>query len=125
MDTAKFDIAMAVLSIVKAKWSDDSIILEMYSNGREQGFALLRANLKVVFSENRRTDDVVVYAGKSSDFSMQGNVPSEEVYKNKRLFSHYESAASYIKSSLFPKDDSVVILERQDLTDYGEGYCGY
>ena len=75
--------------------------VEAYANGREQGYSICYfANpiLKVSFSENRNSDDIVVYAGKDSEFSMQGNVPGDEPYKNAKYFRYdrIDEAAQFI-----------------------------
>lgn len=79
--------------------------VEAYVNGREQGFCLnnYTSNRKVSFSENRNSDSIVVYHGFSSDFLMQGNTPSEAVYRGaSRYFAYneYELAAQFIHDML-------------------------
>lgn len=74
-----------------------------YSNGRENGFCLKLFEgskfLVIAFSEYRKSDDIVVYIGDSfSDFEMQGNIPSESVYENKKMFGDEERAVEYIVS---------------------------
>lgn len=76
-----------------------------YSNGRENGFCLrlFEGNkfLVIAFSEYRSSDDIVVYIGDSfADFEMQGNVPSDEVYENKKMFGDEEQAVEYIVSKI-------------------------
>jgi hypothetical protein len=95
--------ARKVLAIVKrlAKNSkDDSYIaVESYVNCREQGFALAsHDNAKVAFSEFRRSDDIVVYFGIRSDFELNTNIPSEEVYESAKFFraNEHEKAARFI-----------------------------
>ena len=70
--------------------SKEEVLLEMYSNGREQGY-----HLKVVtedgtawgcsFSENRNSDQLIVYIGTGETFwvpfQMSGNVPTEAISK--------------------------------------------
>lgn len=81
------------------------LLTEPYCNGREQGFSVSnwKTNNKVSFSESRNSDQIVVYFGKSTDFSMQGNTPSEELYKNKMFFDclEVEKAADFIIDHLF------------------------
>ncbi len=95
--------ARKVLAIVKrlAKNSkDDSYVaVESYVNCREQGFALAsHDNAKVAFSEFRRSDDIVVYFGKRSDFAFNTNIPSEEVYESAKFFrfDQHEKAARFV-----------------------------
>jgi hypothetical protein len=95
--------ARKVLAIVKrlAKNSkDDSYVaVESYVNCREQGFALSsHDHAKVAFSEFRRSDDIVVYFGTRSEFAVNTNIPSEEVYESARFFRYnqHEAAAKFI-----------------------------
>jgi hypothetical protein len=95
--------ARKVLAEVKrwAKFSqDDSVIaIESYANCREQGYALASCDdLKVVFSEFRRSDDIVVYFGARKDFAFNTNIPSEEVYESAKFFRPFEveQAAKFI-----------------------------
>jgi len=86
-----------VLKIVKKELNKKKrYYLEFYENGREHGYAITDFNIKIVFSENRNSDDVVVYYAESNKFSMQGNIPDEEVYKDKKFFQNIEDAAKYI-----------------------------
>ena len=65
--------------------------LEPYKNGRERGWCLLttkEGHTKMVcFAEHRSSDAIVVYSGKSVEFSCGGNVPSDEVWKKAKTFS--------------------------------------
>jgi hypothetical protein len=92
--------ANAVLSIVLDQAKDSSqFYVEPYVNGREVGWciSMLMAR-RVAFSENRNSDSIVVYSGDVVDFSMQGNVPDENVYRNSVMFDHnaYLAAATFI-----------------------------
>lgn len=102
-------VATAVLAVVNTILNDDDQVdrfhVEAYSNGREQGYHIRGwaddigcEGLGISFSENRNSDHIVVYTGKSSSFSMQGNVPQEGVYKNAKYFEYgeYYKAASFI-----------------------------
>lgn len=94
--------AVGVLAAVKYL-TDKELYLEPYLNGRECGFAIritnnIGSDKKIVFSETRRSDKIVVYVGRSTDFSMEGNSPSDEVYKNARYFPclEFAKAAEFI-----------------------------
>jgi len=82
--------------------NESEACLEAYSNGREQGLCLWvfieQEIYKFSFSEKRNSDDIVVYYGKTLDFSMQGNVPSEKVYKDAKYFPYFAipQAAEFI-----------------------------
>jgi hypothetical protein len=101
--------ARKVLGFVKKglktlKPADDPVTLEVYTNCREQGFALHRytgdrtADRKVAFSEHRRSDMIAVYFGGREDFEFNTNIPSDEVYKNARFFQYdqHEKAAKFV-----------------------------
>jgi len=89
-------VAKNVLILVNKYMSKElqkDCTVEAYSNGREQGYSIICWSsenvvkmLRVCFSEYRNSDDIVVYCGKHSDFSMAGNVPNDEVYANKKFF---------------------------------------
>ncbi len=84
--------------------------VEAYSNGREQGYHI---NVRekggfrgVSFSENRNSDSIVIYfANECTDFSMQGNVPDEKVYRNATYMNpgDYDGAARFIIDFLLGK----------------------
>lgn len=92
--------ANAVLSIVLDQAKDSSqFFVEPYVNGREVGWCIsMFMTRRVAFSENRNSDSIVVYRGDVVDFSMQGNVPNEKVYRNSAMFDHdgYLAAAKFI-----------------------------
>lgn len=92
--------ANAVLSIVLDQSKDSSqFIVEPYVNGREVGWCISTFMTRMVaFSENRNSDSIVVYSGDVFDFSMQGHVPTEKMYRNSVMFDHdgYLAAATFI-----------------------------
>jgi hypothetical protein len=67
-----------------------NLYLEPYQNGREHGWSLSYKMRKVAFSEYRNSDQIVVYCGTLADFHLQGNVPSDKVYKRREMFSSEE-----------------------------------
>lgn len=112
MLTQKNAKAYAVLAIVYHMLNDDEfekLTFEPYVNGREIGFSIKNLRntpppharlrqIQAVFSENRNSDQIVVYTGDTIAFSMQGNVPCEETYENARYFAAdaYLEAATYV-----------------------------
>ena len=78
--------------------TDESLVLDMYANGREAGYHLRCSNgfkdpflmWACSFSESRNSDQLVVYIGKIMDFDMAGNIPNELTYKNKKFYSEGE-----------------------------------
>ncbi len=78
IDTYKIRVAHKVLKAIRAKLSkvsagDNHLHLEHYQNGREQGYLVVNyptPSLKMVtkwvaFSENRNSDNIVVYPGQN------------------------------------------------------------
>lgn len=89
----KQSLGTAVLALLYHKRlgeQPNSYIIEPYVNGRETGWSVKSwASVgcrMVVFSENRSSDQIVLYCGRSADFSMQGNVPSDRVWREARYF---------------------------------------
>lgn len=107
---AKASAVLAILCDMYEESAWNKLNVEPYLNGRESGFAVhdfYQASKKVAFSENRNSDNIVVYYGTSSDFSMQGNTPSEKSYRNAKFFSYdeYHKAAKWIYEFLNAKAD--------------------
>lgn len=105
IDRHKLSVANKVLNAISRLSKGHKFILETYSNGREQGYALLidkTYSKKVAFSESRGSDHIVVFFGNSDDFDFIGNVPSYNVYKTAKFFSPYETekAANFIIEQL-------------------------
>jgi hypothetical protein len=81
IDTSKVNAARAVLKainkrLLKVKTTENYLYLNHYQNCREQGFIIInRSNGKtrwVAFSENRNSDDIVVYPSTGEVVPMQG-----------------------------------------------------
>ena len=102
MLTKQNSVGFAVLALVFSKLEEDEIrnlLVEPYLNGRESGFAIQfpERNCKLAFSEDRNSDSIIVYNGLNHEFSMQGNVPSDSVWKNSK---HYAGDAIYLAADL-------------------------
>lgn len=100
-DQSKVKVAFNILKKVKDILSKNEGIyyLECYQNGRESGFCI-NNNLGdkfVAFSENRNSDDIVVYTS-NVPFNMAGNIPSDEVYQQRKFFNYRKTkeAAEFI-----------------------------
>jgi hypothetical protein len=100
--------AYAILGIIANELSDEefkNLVVEPYLNGRECGFsvyfALRSVDVKLIFSEYRRSDNIVVYKGKAHEF-FPSNSLTEEIYKNSLTFQPYGyyEAATYIVNQL-------------------------
>jgi hypothetical protein len=98
-------LAQVISSLTEGEFRN--LWVEPYLNGRENGFSVQffscsifgYPDVKVTFSRNRNSDSLVVYAGNSAGFSMQGNGLTEEIYNNRRLFRHdqaYLAAAKVV-----------------------------
>jgi len=101
---SKADAVLAVLNELISEEDKHVLYLEMYSNGREQGYHIKNFDnhQAVSFSENRCSDQIVVYRGSLVLFNMQGNVPNKEIYEHAKYFKYneYTKAAQYIHSYL-------------------------
>ena len=92
-----------VLAAVK-KLVTGTFWLYPYQNGREHGWALVAntstgdGHRQVCFSEDRRSDNIVVYTGDLACFYPAGNVPNDSAYENAQYFpcGAYEDAARAI-----------------------------
>ena len=96
----KVGVALGVLKYVKVPKND--VVVQTYSNCREQGLFLSRwftnQERAVSFAENRNSDDIVVQFGVRSDFDSYG-VLNEKAYKtNKKYFNYnqHEEAGTFI-----------------------------
>jgi len=79
------------------------VTVDCWSNGREQGFHLSRyshspePNLELVFAQQRNSDMVLVVVGKSLDFDITTNQPSDEIWETGRKeYGHDEDAVFHI-----------------------------
>lgn len=91
------------VNIVPRDEHEDIVIVEVYENCRERGFALASCDgRKVAFSEHRNSDSIVVYCGARKDFEMNTNIPSDRVWENAKFFNPGEAqeAAFFILSYL-------------------------
>lgn len=86
-------VADAILAILNTMVNDETDMWqEPYQNGREHGHSIScrlpdRLERKqVAFSKDRNSNRIVVYYGVNTDFSMQGNTPSDKVYDNRKIF---------------------------------------
>lgn len=112
-NTSKIDLAMIIVTMFKnevihldGRYDTDSLRIHMdcFENCREQGFMLHISNflsneeykqISVAFSENRNSDDIVVYY--SNKYESGGNY-SDEFWNNRKFFrynEHYQ-ASEYI-----------------------------
>jgi len=97
-------IADAVLSLIEYLWETDTFAIDVlpYQNGREHGWAILATSNMVAFSEDRNSDNIVIYYGKMRDFDPQGYTPDDATYRNRAFYPLQDiyGAAQYIVSIL-------------------------
>tara|TARA_R110002051_G_scaffold317822_1_gene399440 strand:- start:303 stop:680 length:378 start_codon:yes stop_codon:yes gene_type:complete len=87
-------------------------MIDLYSNCREQGYSITRLfdasrATQCVFAENRNSDSIVVYTGRSSvDFDLSSQIPSEKIYAKRHYFNRNEhkQAAQYVFDKLTVKE---------------------
>jgi hypothetical protein len=94
-------VAQTILSIIELKLDEADIgkhYIECYANGREHGFCIQHYQRCIAFSECRNSDQIVIYVGSPHDFSMAGNIPSDEVYRAAKFFDYdkHAEATDYI-----------------------------
>lgn len=92
--------AITVLGHLKRLAKDANlgeVHVQPYKNGREHGFTVERwsPDRKAGFSENRNSDDIVVYRGRGRDFDMAGNIPDEDVYASRASYHGSAEAAAF------------------------------
>ena len=89
----KLGVALEVLRRVAMNPCD--IVIDMYSNCREQGFFLTSYHKSqtdylnrraVSFAENRRSDHIIVQFGNQKDFNEYGVISEEKYSTNKKYF---------------------------------------
>ena len=107
---ANFKVAKRVLNRINKKIEDnvaETCCVEAYANGREQGYSIFQFVLlvpkglaikRVSFSEKRNSDEIVIYAGQDSEFSLQGNVPGDKAYQERKYFRYdkVDEAAQFV-----------------------------
>lgn len=101
--------AEKVLKILKKRIGskEDGLCYQPFQNGREHGFSILNFNAnakkQVSFSENRNSDEIVVYYGTAYETFDINNLPmTDEDWKRKKYFEpeEYEEAAEFILEKL-------------------------
>jgi len=92
-----FDILNQVYS-KRPKTFKQNTYVATYCNGREYGFKITAGLKSVCFAQDRHTDEIVVYIGDIGEFACAGNIPSDDIYLNKKLFAYNEKekAAQFI-----------------------------
>ena len=90
----------------RSKTDNGWINVSTYTNCREQGFNVKeyiyaggnRMYRTASFSENRNSDNIVVYCGVNSDFDTNTGIPNEETWRNAQYFGagEYDKAAEYV-----------------------------
>lgn len=69
--------------------------LEVWANGREQGYALRQYQIDVsrmvVFAESRGSEQIVVISGSVFQFDHSSNQPSDELWASKSARRHFSS----------------------------------
>lgn len=113
----KLDVAEQVLAYLGRMDAAYGLWLEPYVNGREIGYSLSNMTHKVSFSENRNSDDIVVYCGRQRDFSMQGNVPNEAIYVVAVYHQDPEHIAKVIFDHFAKHQDERFLITGDDATE--------
>lgn len=97
LSTYKFNVANGVLAefkkIIKSDKTNRKFELGAYSNGREQGYSLSTWDMErgleyrgVKFSENRNSDDIVIYPEVFICESLSDEAYSKKIFKSSKDF---------------------------------------
>jgi len=101
--------AVSALEKILPKSIAKDLVIKSWSNGREQGLCLERSGSvekiaidKIVFSEARNSDEILIVYGSRSDFDFQTNQPNDEIWESRMYFNRndYSKAAEYIANLL-------------------------
>ena len=106
--TESLVIAHMILKKIKVPKKAEALVLgaQGYENGREHGLCIgvmtKQGVASICWSENRNSDEIVVYAGIPGEMFTAGNVPTERAFLAARYFrfSEHEKAARYIESCM-------------------------
>mgnify|MGYP001573661105 CR=1 FL=1 len=94
--TTKADVILTIVEEIDAEFeSREKIYVYPYHNGKERGWHLTANNKAITFSENRNTDQIVVYHGAYTKFI--NGIPSNQIYEDKTFFANED----YVKVAKF------------------------
>ncbi len=95
IDKSKIKLADEVLAAFKKTGMTGSFTLSTFRNGRENGYVLTdnESEASVTFSENRNSDDIVIYPG-----DWYSSITSQdELYEGKMFALRIKDAVSIIR----------------------------
>jgi hypothetical protein len=109
--TGRFNVAETLLEMVLIDPRSSRVegYVAMFDNGREQGYRIMHyvgngMTKTIAFSENRNSDDIVVYS--SNDFEDSNGGYSEAFWDSARYFRYdnYVGAVDYIYSIMIVEE---------------------
>lgn len=109
IERGKMRRAMAILALMEVyDHSEDGLIVEAWSNCREQGFMVRNRLKSAVFAEQRNSDDTVVIVGPMAAFDVSTNMPNEDLWNNSEHHKNFSygqesEAAKFILDYLMEK----------------------
>ena len=124
IDKYKFALADKVLAALRRIPSAYDGWVTAYSNGREQGYVLhvflrgpnLPTELAVTFSENRNSDDVVVYPIDMTKMmertDKEGEKLADEAWRTRKLFQSVQDAAQHVLRTLKAQESKAADVHR-------------
>jgi len=80
--------AVALIVHPKRTPSAQYFFLEPYDNGREHGYVVTDYTNAIIFSENRNTDQIVLYYGMYQDTQKQSCRVTERMYRSALYFNY-------------------------------------
>lgn len=103
------EIAESIINILDTIINEeqaDLLLIESFSNGREQGL-ICRSNNKIIAVAQYRTSDaIVIYYGKSINFDITTNLPDDWDCKIFFRYNEQYKAAEFIKEYLINNEEN-------------------
>lgn len=78
-------VANRVFTALKALKLPQGMVTDLYINGRERGYHVTNGRVAASFSENRNSDQIVIYRGPAHDFDFAGR-PSDQAWIDREYF---------------------------------------
>jgi len=98
-------VLAGVLAAFKDAACDSAVVIGSYANQREQGVSLSATTeagdaLLIIFSENRSSNEIVVYIDRESSILVTGHEVTDEMYDDRELFETTEEAVKAIVKTM-------------------------
>lgn len=94
-------VANAVLTCLEdyvSLLAGEDLVLDLYTNGREHGYAIHNYEKVIIFSEYRNSDEIVLYKGLWKDWNGSHKL-TPKIYKRKEFFK-YDDVAGIVSAGM-------------------------